>query len=97
MKFNFNIFKLITTYIFAKNIFENYAITFDLKSIQPLLFQLPQKLPAFSVLDKPKIKTVFGIDIKDCSKSLKRNRLQVYLVKPLSRINNQSIKFVIKG
>ena len=58
-------------YDFAKKIFEINNITIDLKPIPTSSFPTPAKRPAFSVLDKTKIKTTFGLDIKNWEDSLK--------------------------
>ncbi|MCF6131460.1 dTDP-4-dehydrorhamnose reductase [Flavobacterium wongokense] len=58
-------------YDFAKKIFEVNNINIDLKSIPTSSFPTPAKRPEFSVLDKTKIKTTFGLEIKDWQDSLK--------------------------
>ena len=58
-------------YDFAKKIFEFNGIKIDLKPIPTTSFPTPAKRPAYSVLDKSKIKNVFGIDIKNWEESLK--------------------------
>lgn len=58
-------------YDFAKKIFEINNITIDLKPIPTFSFPTPAKRPKFSVLDKTKIKDVFGIKIKIWEESLK--------------------------
>jgi dTDP-4-dehydrorhamnose reductase len=58
-------------YDFAKTIFEVNSITIDLKPIPTSSFPTPAKRPKYSVLDKSKIKNVFGIDIKNWEESLK--------------------------
>jgi dTDP-4-dehydrorhamnose reductase len=58
-------------YDFAKAIFEANDITIDLKPIPTTSFPTPAKRPAYSVLDKTKIKNTFGIKIKDWKESLK--------------------------
>lgn len=56
---------------FAKEIFEINTIKIDLKPIPTSSFPTPAKRPAYSVLDKTKIKTTFGIQIKTWGESLK--------------------------
>ena len=58
-------------YDFAKKIFEINKIKIDLQPILTTSFPTPAKRPAFSVLDKTKIKRIFGIEIKDWQESLK--------------------------
>lgn len=58
-------------YDFAKKIFEFNSIKIDLKPIPTTSFPTPAKRPAYSVLDKTKIKNVFGIDIKNWEERLK--------------------------
>jgi dTDP-4-dehydrorhamnose reductase len=59
-------------YDFAKTIFEVNAITIDLKPIPTTSFPTPAQRPKYSVLDKTKIKTTFGIKIKSWEDSLKQ-------------------------
>lgn len=56
---------------FAKKIFEVNDIAIDLKPIPTTGFPTPAKRPAYSVLDKAKIKNTFGIKIQDWNESLK--------------------------
>ena len=58
-------------YEFAKKIFEINNCTIDLKPIPTSSFPTPAKRPKFSVLDKCKIKQVFGIEIKSWEERLK--------------------------
>lgn len=51
-------------YDFAKQIFEVNNIDINLQPIPTSSFPTPAKRPVFSVLDKSKIKSVFGIEIK---------------------------------
>jgi len=58
-------------YDFAKEIFEINNKNIDLKPIPTSSFPTPAKRPKFSVLDKSKIKQVFGIEIKSWEERLK--------------------------
>lgn len=58
-------------YDFAKKIFEINAIKIDLQPIASDSYPTPAQRPAYSVLDKSKIKKAFGIAIKDWEESLK--------------------------
>lgn len=58
-------------YDFAKKIFEINNCKIDLKPIPTSGFPTPAKRPKYSVLDKTKIKSTFGLDIKDWEESLK--------------------------
>ncbi|RTY95909.1 dTDP-4-dehydrorhamnose reductase [Flavobacterium sp. GT3R68] len=49
---------------FAKKIFEINHVAIDLQPIPSSQFPTPATRPKYSVLDKTKIKTVFGIEIK---------------------------------
>lgn len=57
-------------YDFAKKIFEINKISINLYPILTINFPTPAKRPKFSVLDKTKIKTVFGIKINNWEESL---------------------------
>ena len=58
-------------YDFAKEIFRVNKISINLNAIPTTAYPTPAKRPAYSVLDKTKIKEVFGIEIKDWKESLK--------------------------
>ncbi|MGL2962648.1 dTDP-4-dehydrorhamnose reductase [Flavobacterium sp. RSB2_4_14] len=58
-------------YDFAKKIFEINNISINLLPIPTTAFPTPAKRPAFSVLDKSKIKNTFGLEIKNWEESLK--------------------------
>lgn len=57
-------------YDFAKKIFEVNNINIKLQPILTTSYPTPAQRPAYSVLDKSKIKTVFGIEIEDWEDSL---------------------------
>lgn len=57
---------------FAKKIFEINKVTIDLQPIPTTQFPTPAERPKFSVLDKTKIKTVFGIAIETWDESLNK-------------------------
>jgi len=59
-------------YDFAKEIFHQKGISIDLNPIPTSAYPTPAKRPAFSVLDKSKIKTTFPIAIADWKTSLKK-------------------------
>ena len=58
-------------YDFAKKIFEINHKNIDLQPIPTSSFPTPAKRPNYSVLDKSKIKSTFGIQIKSWEDSLK--------------------------
>ncbi|WP_293874320.1 dTDP-4-dehydrorhamnose reductase [Flavobacterium sp.] len=58
-------------YDFARKIFEINNITINLQAIPTSSFPTPAKRPKYSVLDKTKIKNIFGITIKNWEESLK--------------------------
>ncbi len=58
-------------YDFAKKIFEINNININLQPIPTTSFPTPAKRPAYSVLDKSKIKKVFNIEVKNWEESLK--------------------------
>jgi dTDP-4-dehydrorhamnose reductase len=59
-------------YDFAKEIFKINKIEIDLKPIPTSSFPTPAKRPKYSVIDKTKIKSTFGFEIKNWELSLKR-------------------------
>lgn len=59
-----------TWYDFARKIFEINNISIDLRPIPTADYPTPAKRPAYSVLDKSKIKNVFGINIPGWEGSL---------------------------
>lgn len=59
-------------YDFAKKIFEINNISINLQAIPSTSFPTPAKRPAYSVLDKSKIKDVFGFEVNNWEESLKK-------------------------
>ena len=55
---------------FAKKIFEINQVKIDVTPIPTTQFPTPAERPKYSVLDKTKIKTVFGIEIKPWEQSI---------------------------
>ncbi len=62
---------MINWYDFAVEIKENMNSTCEVNAISTSGYPTPAKRPAYSVLDKSKIKEVYGIEIPDWSESLK--------------------------
>lgn len=58
-------------YDFAKQIFIENTIEIDLKPIPTTAYPTPAERPKYSVLDKSKIKSVFGIEIRSWEEGLK--------------------------
>jgi dTDP-4-dehydrorhamnose reductase len=58
-------------YDFAKKIFEINNITIDLQPIPTSAYPTPAKRPGYSVLDKSRIKKVFGMQVLDWEDRLK--------------------------
>jgi dTDP-4-dehydrorhamnose reductase len=58
-------------YDFAKKIFEFNGVKINLEPIPTTSFPTPAKRPAYSVLDKSKIKNTFGVEVKYWETSLK--------------------------
>jgi dTDP-4-dehydrorhamnose reductase len=59
-------------YDFAKKIFEINNVKIDVNPIPTSQFPTPAKRPAYSVLDKSKIKRVFGVSVRDWQTSLEK-------------------------
>lgn len=59
-------------YDFAKEIFRINNISINLQPIPTSAYPTPAKRPAYSVLDKTKIKDVFGVEIKNWEEQLNR-------------------------
>ena len=68
--YNYSNEGLCSWYDFAKKIFEVNNIKIDVKPISTSAYPTPAERPAYSVLDKTKIKNVFGIEIKNWEDSL---------------------------
>lgn len=62
-------------YDFAAEIFRVNKISINLQPIPSTSYPTPVERPAYSVLDKTKIKSTFGIEIKTWEKSLKLIKL----------------------
>jgi dTDP-4-dehydrorhamnose reductase len=60
-------------YDFAKKIFEVNNFSINLQPILSESYPTPAKRPAYSVLDKSKIKEVFGVAVDSWEESLKKN------------------------
>jgi len=58
-------------YDFAKEIFIVNKISINLQPIRTTSYPTPAERPKYSVLDKSKIKRVFGIEVKDWTERLK--------------------------
>lgn len=69
--YNFSNEGICSWYDFAKEIFNQKSIAITLSPIPTELYPTPAKRPAYSVLDKTKIKAVFQIEIQDWKDSLK--------------------------
>lgn len=59
-------------YDFAKKIFEIHNIKINLQPIPTSAYPTPAKRPNYSVLDKSKLKKVFGVEVKSWEESLKK-------------------------
>ena len=57
-------------YDFANEIFRQKGVSIDLKPIPTSAYPTPAKRPAYSVLDKTKIRSTFDIKINDWQTSL---------------------------
>lgn len=69
--FNFSNQGQCSWYDFAKKIFEINNISIDLKPIPTASYPTPAERPKYSVLDKSKIISTFGIEIETWEESLK--------------------------
>jgi len=70
--YNFSNEGVCSWYDFAKEIFHQKELKIDLKPIPSLAYPTPAKRPAYSVLDKKKIKDTFNIEINEWKTSLVR-------------------------
>lgn len=61
-----------TWYDFAKKIFEVNTISVDLKPIATADYPTPAKRPVYSVMDKSKIKRVFGLNVSGWKDEVKK-------------------------
>lgn len=68
--YNFSNEGVCSWYDFAAAIFHKKGIEIDLKPIPTDSYPTPAKRPAYSVLDKTKIKKVFGVEVKNWKESL---------------------------
>ena len=66
-------------YDFAKKIFEINNISINLQAIPSTSFPTPAKRPAYSVLDKTKVKTTFDFEVMGWEESLKLTNKKLYL------------------
>jgi dTDP-4-dehydrorhamnose reductase len=71
-----------TWYGFAKKIFEINNIAVKALPIVTAQYPTPAKRPAYSVLDKTKIKSAFNLDIKDWEEALEPYNLNDKSVEP---------------
>ncbi len=65
-----------TWYDLAKKIFEINNIAIDLRPIPTTAYPTPAKRPEYSVLDKSKLKRVFGLEINNWDVALANNALK---------------------
>jgi dTDP-4-dehydrorhamnose reductase len=73
--YNFSNEGVCSWYDFAKEIFRINNISINLQPIPSSAYPTPAQRPAYSVLDKSKIKGVFGVEIKDWKESLSTVKL----------------------
>ncbi len=73
--YNFSNEGVCSWYDFAKEIFRVNNIFINLQAIPSSAYPTPAKRPAYSVLDKSKIKSVFGVEIKNWEESLSTVKL----------------------
>jgi dTDP-4-dehydrorhamnose reductase len=70
--YNFSNEGVCSWYDFAAAIFHQKEIKIDLKPIPTSAYPTPAKRPAYSVLDKTKIKNTFNIEVNEWKTSLVR-------------------------
>lgn len=70
--YNFSNEGVCSWYDFANEIFRQKGVSIDLKPIPTSAYPTPAKRPAYSVLDKTKIKKTFDIEISEWQTSLAR-------------------------
>ena len=73
--YNFSNEGVCSWYDFAKEIFRVNNISINLQAIPSSAYPTPAQRPAYSVLDKSKIKEVFGVEIKNWEESLRTVKL----------------------
>ena len=73
--YNFSNEGVCSWYDFAKEIFRINNISINLQAIPSSAYPTPAQRPAYSVLDKSKIKEVFGVEIKNWEESLRTVKL----------------------
>jgi dTDP-4-dehydrorhamnose reductase len=73
--YNFSNEGVCSWYDFAKEIFRVNNISINLQPIPSSAYPTPAQRPAYSVLDKSKIKTDFGVEIKNWEESLSTVKL----------------------
>lgn len=73
--YNFSNEGVCSWYDFAKEIFRINNISINLQPIPSSAYPTPAQRPAYSVLDKSKIKSVFGVEIKNWEESLSTVKL----------------------
>jgi dTDP-4-dehydrorhamnose reductase len=72
--YNFSNEGTASWYDFAKEIFEVNGVDIRLNPIPTTAFPTPAKRPAYSVLDKSKIRAVFGIEIQSWQSALRNSQ-----------------------
>ena len=73
--YNFSNEGVCSWYDFAKEIFRINNISINLQAIPSSAYPTPAQRPAYSVLDKSKMKEVFGVEIKNWEESLRTVKL----------------------